>query len=217
MKAVVFDMDGVIFDSERLVMDIWRKLGEMHHFEGVEKVCQECLGTNKQTSKKIFLKHYGASFPYDEYAAESSKMYHESYDGRLPMKKGVVNLLSYLKSHHYSIALASSTREYTVKLQLKNAGILDYFDAVICGDMVKHSKPDPEIYLTACQALNVLPSDAYGIEDSYNGIRSCTRAGMHAIMVPDLKQPDDEMKQLAEVILPDLDAVCEYIEKQSLA
>lgn len=212
MKAVVFDMDGVIFDSERLVIKVWQKLGEKHGFSHVEDVCHQALGTNKETSQKIFLEYYGEDFPYDTYAKESSQLYHATYDGRLPLKKGVKELLAYLKAHHYKIALASSTRRYTVTLQLRNAGIIEDFDAIICGDMVEHSKPHPQIYQTACQAIDMKPSEAYAIEDSYNGIRSAYNAGMHPIMVPDLMPPTAEMEEKADVILVDLIQVITYLE-----
>lgn len=216
MDAVVFDMDGVIFDSERLVIKVWQILGERHGFDDVPKVCRQALGTNKQTSKKIFLDYYGETFPYDRYALESSQLYHETYDGRVPLKKGVKELLTYLKQRHIKIALASSTRRYTVTLQLKNAGIIDYFEAIICGDMVNRSKPDPEIYLTACSSLGVTPAKAYAIEDSYNGIRSAYNAAMHPIMVPDLMGPTREMEEKAEVILPDLNHVITYLKEQGI-
>ncbi len=121
-------------------------------------------------------------------------------------------LLAYLKAHHYKIALASSTRRYTVTLQLRNAGIIEDFDAIICGDMVEHSKPHPQIYQTACQAIDIKPSEAYAIEDSYNGIRSAYNAGMHPIMVPDLMPPTAEMEEKADVILVDLIQVITYLE-----
>lgn len=215
MEAVVFDMDGVIFDSERLVIDVWKTLSEKYHFKDIEKVRLACLGTSKETSKKIFLDYYGDDFPYDQYALESSQLYHQRYDGKVPLKKGVTRLLKWLKAHDYKIGLASSTRLYTVKLQLENAGIIDFFDVIIGGDDVHQAKPDPEIYQMACLRLGVAPSDAYGIEDSYNGIRSCFAAGLHPIMVPDLKEPTDEMRERAEVILDDLDDVLSYLKKQS--
>jgi HAD superfamily hydrolase (TIGR01509 family) len=213
-KAVVFDMDGVIFDTEPLVMKVWEELGEIHHFDHVKEVCYECIGTNKETSKRIFLKHYGEDFPYDEYAKESSRIYHARYDGKVPLKPGVHELLTYLKDNQYRIALASSTRAYTVKLQLKQAEILDDFEAVITGDMVTASKPDPMIYLTACEAIGVEPKEAYAIEDSYNGIRSAYRAQMAPIMVPDLKAPNEEMYEKSTVILKDLYEVMDYLKKE---
>ena len=128
------------------------------------------------------------------------------------MKKGVVELFTFLKEQGKKIALASSTRRQTVFSQLTEAGIFHYFDAVICGDMVAKSKPEPDIFLKACSALEVIPERAYGIEDSYNGIRAVSAGKLHPIMVPDLLEANDEMKALAEVVLADLLEVREYLK-----
>ena len=102
------------------------------------------------------------------------------------------------------MALATSSRESIVMEEITEGGLLPYFDAIICGDTITRSKPDPEIYLKACGRLGVRPEDAYAVEDSFNGVRSATRAGLTCIMVPDIKQPDDEMRSLACCILPSL-------------
>lgn len=159
------------------------------------------------------LETYGADFPYDSYAKESSVIYHSRYDGgRLPMKPGVVELLTFLKEEGKKIALASSTRRQTVTNQLKDAGILDFFDQVICGDMVERSKPAPDIFLKACEELGVKPERAYAIEDSYNGIRAAHAGKLHPIMVPDLLPETAEMQEKAEVVLPDLLEVISYLK-----
>lgn len=172
-EAVVFDMDGVIFDSERAVMNCWLELAQKYDIKDIEKPYFACVGTTMTRTREIMHETYGEDFPYDEYARESSLMYHEKYDGgKLPMKPGVMELLSYLKEKGKKIALASSTRRETVINQLRWAGIIDYFDVIICGDMVARSKPAPDIFLKACQELGVSPENTYAIEDSYNGIRA---------------------------------------------
>ena len=154
--AVVFDMDGVIFDSERAVMQCWKELAEKYQIPDIEQAVLSCTGTTMKRTREIMLETYGADFPYDTYAKESSAIYHSRYDGgRLPMKPGVVELLTFLKEEGKKIALASSTRRQTVTNQLRDAGILDFFDQVICGDMVERSKPAPDIFLKACEILGV--------------------------------------------------------------
>ena len=163
-------------------------------------------------TREIMLETYGEDFPYDEYARESSLMYHEKYDGgKLPMKPGVMELLSYLKEKGKKIALASSTRRETVTNQLRWAGIIDYFDVIICGDMVARSKPAPDIFLKACQELGVLPENTYAIEDSYNGIRAAHAGQLRPIMVPDLLEADDEMRGMAECVCDNLNEVIDYL------
>lgn len=211
-NAVVFDMDGVIFDSERAVMQCWKEVASRHNIPDIEKAILACTGTTMVRTREIMLDLYGADFPYDEYARESSAIFHSRYDGgRLPMKPGVKELLTFLKERGKKIALASSTRQQVVTDELRDAGIIEYFDRIICGDMVSRSKPAPDIFLKACEELNVSPSDSYAIEDSYNGIRAAHAGGLHPIMVPDLLPADEEMQSLAEIILPNLTSVIEYL------
>lgn len=211
-KAVVFDMDGVIFDSERAVMQCWKEVASRHNIPDIEKAILACTGTTMVRTREIMLNLYGADFPYDEYARESSAIFHSRYDGgRLPMKPGVKELLTFLKKHDKKIALASSTRHQVVTDELRDADIIEYFDRIICGDMVSRSKPAPDIFLKACEELNISPSDSYAIEDSYNGIRAAHAGGLHPIMVPDLLPADEEMQSLAEIVLPSLTSVMEYL------
>ena len=176
-NAVVFDMDGVIFDSERAVMQCWKEVASRHNIPNIEKAILACTGTTMVRTREIMLNLYGADFPYDEYARESSAIFHSRYDGgRLPMKPGVKELLTFLKERGKKIALASSTRQQVVTDELRDAGIIEYFDRIICGDMVSRSKPAPDIFLKACEELNISPSDSYAIEDSYNGIRAAHAA-----------------------------------------
>lgn len=211
-KAIVFDMDGVIFDSESRVVECWRVIADKYGIADIEAACRECFGCNQVIAKERFLKRYGEDFPYVEYKKEMSDLFHERYDnGNLPMMPGVVELLAYLKENGKKIALASSTRRASVESGLTWAGIIDYFDAIVCGDMVQRSKPEPDIFLKACEALSVEPSEAYAIEDSYNGIRAAHRGGLMPIMVPDMMEPDDEMKELSVAIIPSLNSVIEYL------
>ena len=211
-EAVVFDMDGVIFDSERAVMNCWLELAQKYDIKDIEKPYFACVGTTMTRTREIMLETYGEDFPYDEYARESSLMYHEKYDGgKLPMKPGVMELLSYLKGKGKKIALASSTRRETVTNQLSWAGIIDYFDVIICGDMVARSKPAPDIFLKACQELGVSPENTYAIEDSYNGIRAAHAGQLRPIMVPDLLEADDEMRGMTECVCDNLNEVIDYL------
>lgn len=211
-QAVVFDMDGIIFDSEKLVIACWKEVAKKYGVPDIEAACQECLGVNATNTRQKFLNRYGQDFPYDTYKQEMSQLFHSRYDGgRLPMKTGVVELLTYLKEQGKKIGLASSTRKAVVEQDLKDARILSYFDVVIGGDMVTKSKPEPEIFLRACQELGVEPGEAFAIEDSYNGIRAAAAGKLRALMVPDLMPPTQEMQELAEQILDTLLDVKEYL------
>ena len=215
MEAVVFDMDGVIFDSEKLVIECWQTVAKKYRIPDIEAACHECLGINAALTKELMLRRYGEAFPYDAYKKEMSALFHErAADGKLPQKPGVKALLEYLKENRVKIALASSTRREVVLRELKEGGLLHYFDQVICGDMVSRSKPEPDIFLRACESLGVNPANAFAVEDSYNGIRSAHRAGMKPLMVPDLSAPTPEMEELAYGIFPSLTAVMTHFEKE---
>lgn len=212
-SAVVFDMDGVIFDSELAVMNCWIELAEKYEIPNIKKPYYACIGVTVEKTKDIMLEEYGNDFPYDKYAKEASLLYHSKYDGgRLPMKPGVKELLTFLKNEKKLIALASSTRKQTVTNQLRDAGIIDYFDFIVCGDMVERSKPFPDIFLKACELLDVKPEEAYAVEDSYNGIRAAYTGKLKPIMVPDLLPENDEMKSKAEVVCDSLFDVMEYLK-----
>ena len=214
IKAVVFDMDGIIFDSERLVIDCWKVVAEKYAIPDIEEACNECLGVNGVETKDKFLKRYGQDFPYDAYKSEMSKIYHDNFDGgRLPMKIGVVELLEYIKECGLKVALASSTRSEVVTQQLKDAGILKYFQVIVGGDMVTRSKPQPDIFLKACEELGVAPQESFAIEDSYNGIRAAAAGHLRPLMVPDLMPPTSEMQNLSEGIFDTLLEVKGYLKE----
>ena len=214
-KAVIFDMDGVIFDSERMVLDCWEKVGEKYHLSDIREVLTECIGTNKERTKEIIYEHYGESFAYDKLAKEASLLYHDAVkaDG-LPVKKGVRELLEYLKQNEISVGLASSTRLAVVEEELKQAGLYDYFLVVVGGDQLKRSKPNPDIYLMTCEKMKVLPKDAYAIEDSYNGIRAAHSAGMMPVMVPDILPATVEMQKMSVIVLENLLQVEDYFRQE---
>lgn len=213
MQIVIFDMDGVIFDSERAVYEEWKALSEKYGFSDLEIPYWDCIGVNATRAEQIFKNFYGEDFPFKQYAQEKSDNYHRKYSGgRIPMKKGVRELLTYLKENGYYVAIASSTRTAVVEDQIEAAGLLWYFDRFVGGDQIAKSKPEPDIFLKAVEGLDVDIREVFVIEDSYNGIRAAKRAGMRPIMVPDMLMPTDEMEELAEVILKDLCKVKEYLE-----
>ena len=211
---VIFDMDGVIFDSERVYIDAYKKLAPKYGLtdvDAVHRACMDSIGVTRVKTREIFFSYVGHEFDYTRYREEVQELLNkQDFD----LKPGVFALFDWLRETGASIALASSTREVSVRKSLGHAGLTEYFDQIVCGDMVSHSKPHPEIFLTAAQRLNADPQDCYIIEDSYNGIRAAHAAGAHPIMVPDILQPDEEIREKAEVVLPSLFEVKEYLEKQ---
>ena len=211
-KAVLFDMDGVIFDSERALRDCWLTLAAAEGLADMTRVYEKCIGVTEEVTGGVLCAAYGADFPWRDFRRRSTALYRERHSGgRLPLKPGARELLAALRQRGVPVALASSTRGEMVRLWLEEAGLLGFFDAIVSGDMVRRSKPDPEIFFKACAALGVKPANAFVIEDSFNGVRAAFAGGMHSIMVPDLLPPDDEMRAKAEAIFPTLREVGEYL------
>ena len=206
-QAVVFDMDGVIFDTERLVIEFWKEVAKKHNIPNIEHTCIQCLGTNRVRTREIFLENYGADFPFDPYRAEVTELFNTHYT-----KPGIRELLSYLQEQDIKVGLASSTAQHLVRDEIGTAGLLPYFQTLVCGDMVEHSKPAPDIFLKACEILNADPTKSIAIEDSFNGIRSAHCAGMTPIMVPDQVQPTDEIRTLAFHVMPSLLDVLNWLK-----
>ena len=211
MRAVVFDMDGILFDTERLCRDSWVAVAEKKGLPGMEEVFAQCIGLNANDSKRIVMRAYGEDFDYQAFREEAYVWYWDYVEKNgLPVMPGAERLLGWLKERGWIVGLASSTRRSSVLRNLELSGFSDYFKTVITGDMVEHSKPMPDIYLIACQELGVRPEETYAIEDSPNGIRSAHAAGLKALMVPDMLKPDEEMRRLSFQIMENLDQVLEF-------
>lgn len=209
-QYIVFDMDGVIFDSERLIAQCWQQVGAELEMEGVLDTFLRCVGTTESNTQRVFQERY-PDLPYAQFQKRCAERFFGFIQQEgMPLKPGARALLQRLREADWSIGLASSTRMELVKAELEGVGLWHYFDQVITGDLLERSKPAPDIYRMACRALGVWPERAWAVEDSYNGIRAAASAGMRAIMVPDLLPPTPEMEQLSTAILPDLDAVGRY-------
>ena len=219
MIHVIFDMDGVIFDSERTLLECWLEVSAGYGLEEalVRSTYIRCIGTNTNQSTAIFLDAFGQVVGEEELKKiwnESAALYRKRYlDGALPVKKGVTDILGYLRSAGIPVGIASSTKRQTVEREIKNAGLYDYFIGFIGGDAVTISKPNPEIYLLACREFGFEPGDTFAIEDSFNGIRAAHAAGLRPIMVPDMIPADAEMESLSEVVCEDLLRVMEYLKE----
>lgn len=204
-KAVIFDMDGVIFDSEALVLSCWKIVGESYGISGIDELFRRCIGTNAVETRRIVHDYYGEDFDYERFRQKASTLFRQKTKEKgVPVKRGARELLSYLKINGYRTGLATSTRRVRAEEELEQAGLLKYFERLVCGDMVTHSKPHPEIYELACREMGLDPSLTYAIEDSFHGVRSAAAAGMKVIMVPDMIAPDQEMEALAWQIYPSL-------------
>ncbi len=217
-SAVIFDMDGVIFDSERAIYRLALELAEEEGITDLPKIYTSLIGITREKSKKILSDFYGPDFPYARYREILTARYRERYgNGRLPLKPGVREVLTNLTAGGLRLSIASSTPFSTVSRQICEAGLSDCFQVIIGGDQVANSKPAPDIFLCAASALNVPPRACYVIEDSYNGIRAASAGHMIPVMVPDMLVPDEEMKALASAVLPDLLSAGAWIQQDRIS
>lgn len=211
IKAVIFDMDGVLLDSETVSWKTWEIAAQEYGLKDIKIANSKCMGTNKTDTYAILHSIYGKDFPAEQFLARTSELFYEIE------KESGISLMPYAKesleylSKKYTIALASSTRKEAVFRQMKNTGLFDFFKTITTGDMVIHSKPAPEIYLLALNSINVTEKEAVAIEDSPNGIKSAYNAGLRTIMIPDKIQPDDEIKNKAWKIIPSLKEISKIL------
>lgn len=212
-NTIIFDMDGVLFDTERMSCECWDEVSREMKLGDLSEGVKGCVGLNNNDSHILMHNLYGMDFPYQEFIdTVHALMGRRILEEGIPLKEGVVEILDYLTGRGYIIGLASSTSKASVLSHLEDAGITHYFKAVITGDMVEHSKPMPDIYLKACEELGVSPMNAIAIEDSPNGIRSAYRAGMKPVMVPDLIEPTPEISAMLYGKFYSLLDVIEYLE-----
>ncbi len=213
-KAIIFDMDGVLFDTERLVGEIWMQLGEREGLSQIEAVFMGCVGRSYEDTRLVFQHYYGKDFPFEAFRGEARKMFFEVLETEgIPIKQGANELLMYLQEENYKIGLASSSKTQDILSHLSQAELRDYFKVIIGGDQVRQSKPHPEIYQLACERLRVLPEETFCIEDSLNGIRAGRRAGLKVIMVPDLIAPTPEILTEVHKKCSSLLEVKDYLEQ----
>ena len=211
IKAIIFDMDGVILDSESISDITWRKAAEERGLSVNDQILNACRGSNKNDTIVTLKKYYGADFDSEKFLERTSELFHEIEDKEgIPLLPYAREILEYLKPR-YRLALASSTRGPTVERQLRAVGLIDFFETRTTGEQVEHSKPNPEIYLMACKSIGMKPEECIAIEDSLNGIRSAHAAGLHPIMVIDKVQPTDEIRNMCEAVFDSLNEVKNFL------
>ena len=213
IKTVIFDFDGVIVDSEQVVRQGWQYAAQNMHLGDVDELFLQCVGTNHLYSEQVLQQQFGSQFSYEKFRNYSRAFFRQyTSEHGLPVKKGVRELLTYLKEQRYGIGLASSSTLQYILNGLRQAELIDYFQVIVSGENLQRCKPEPDIYLMACEKMGVAPAEAYAIEDSYNGIRAASRAGMQPVMVPDLLPATAEMRQLSALVFADLLEVKRYLQ-----
>jgi beta-phosphoglucomutase-like phosphatase (HAD superfamily) len=214
VKAVVFDMDGLLVDTETV---IYRAM--QHASSGIGgdlpfTTFQRMVGLQDAESDAIVVDHFGPGFDLVEWSKAVRAHAHEQMAGGVALKSGVVEILDYLAAVGLPCAIATSSGMASVQRNLGPGNLVDRFSALITKEAHSRSKPHPEPYLKAAEALGVAPADCLALEDSHNGVRSASSAGMMTIMVPDMLDPTEEMHTLCVRIASDLHEVRELLAAQ---
>lgn len=211
-KKVIFDMDGLIFDSERIFMRELKAVASDYGYTITYENYIKSLGLTRDALFKLNISLYGADYPHYELSRKARERVGEiALAGGLPVKSGIEELLRYLNQKNIPCAVASSTHKQYVEKYLTAAGLRKYFEYIVCGDMVEKSKPEPDIFLAA--AGSTPPGDALVLEDSENGIIAAARAGIPVICIPDMTKPSDEIRAMTYAVVDSAYDVLELLKK----
>ena len=211
-KAVIFDMDGVIFDTEKVYLDIWTEVFEKYGYKMTKELYVTVMGTGRKNVIKTFLENFGDDLPIEKmYEEKDNQLFYRIENQGIPLKEGVKELFSMLKEKDYKIALATSAKKERVEKQIKDKWLKESFDAIVCGDDVEKGKPSPDIFLKAAKEIDVEPENCFVVEDSPAGIKAAFSGGMKGIHVEDLKEADEDILKYCEKNFKNLQEIKEYL------
>ena len=211
-KAVIFDMDGVIFDTEKVYLDIWIEVFENYGYKMTKELYVNVMGTGRKNVIKTFLENFGDDLPIEKmYEEKDNQLFYIIENQGIPLKEGVKELFSMLKEKNYKIALATSAKRERVEKQIKDKWLKESFDAIVCGDDVEKGKPSPDIFLKAAKKIDVEPENCFVVEDSPAGIKAAFSGGMKGIHVEDLKAADEDILKYCEKNFKNLQEIKEYL------
>ena len=214
IKAVLFDMDGVIFDTERINAKGWKQVAARYQIALTDERIGMLRGRTADVARNLFHEWFGDEVDYDEARGARLEMLMQHLDEHgTPLKPGVREIFSYLKENHIKTALATSTQRERVEIYFEKGNLPLQFDATVCGREVKNGKPAPDVFLKAAELLGVEPGECLVIEDSYNGIRAANAAGCQIVMVPDMDEPTEETKAVCAQTVDSLYDVIRYLDE----
>ena len=204
-SGVIFDMDGVLIDSEPIVKRCGQAAAKVFGAELSDSLYNNLIGLPAKEVESGLQIAFGDKFPMQSFRDELERLWHEHVDTNgMPIKPGVEHLLKSLLDADIPFAVATSTPSERAHFSLDTAGILHYFEHIVGGDQVSNGKPEPEIFLTAANLISIAPKSCIAIEDSAVGVRAASSAGMYTIMIPDQKEPDDATKERYHELHPSM-------------
>ena len=213
IKAIIFDMDGLMIDSERVTFECYQERLKDMNLTMDEEFYKTLLGKPIKGIYQRFYDVYGNDFPIENVIQDVHQLMAERFETEgVPVKKGLVELLHYLKDNNYKTIVATSSNRDRVDKILAQAKITEFFDDSICGDEVTKGKPNPEVFLKSCQKLGVNVDEAIVLEDSEAGIQPSYDANIKVICIPDMKYPEKQYEEKTFKILKDLTEVTVYLK-----
>ncbi len=205
ISAVIFDMDGLMFDSERVARDLWFDIARRRGYSISNDVYLSILGTNIKATMSILQHALGPDAPVAAMQEEKQLALEDAVRLKtVPLKSGLIELLDALETLGLRKAVGTSSPHALARLKLGTYGLLPRFEHIVGGDQVSHAKPAPDIFLAVAEKIGVEPAQCVVLEDSENGVRAAHAAGMRPIMIPDLVQPRPEIRALAWHVLDSL-------------
>lgn len=213
IKAIIFDMDGLMIDSERVTFECYQERLKDMNLTMDEEFYKTLLGKPIKGIYQRFYDVYGNDFPIENVIQDVHQLMAERFETEgVPVKKGLVELLHYLKDNNYKTIVATSSNRDRVDKILAQAKITEFLDDSICGDEVTKGKPNPEVFLKSCQKLGVNVDEAIVLEDSEAGIQASYDANIKVICIPDMKYPEKQYEEKTFKILKDLTEVTAYLK-----
>lgn len=213
VSGIIFDMDGVLIDSERQSNGGWLWAAEQLGVDMPMWLIDSFKGAPAELCCKFFDDYYKGAIDYWE-AKElrTQHVYKIRETEGIPVKKGVKEVFEYIRNNGLKCAVATSTRRESAEKTLHKIGVWDYLDAVVYGDEVEHGKPEPDIFLRAAKAIGISPSEAVVVEDSINGIKAGYAADMRVVHIPDTIAIDDDIRKLTYMVCADLNGLIDVVE-----
>jgi HAD superfamily hydrolase (TIGR01509 family) len=211
IRAVVFDMDGLLIDSEVVIRDAMVAVAREMGAEMPNAVFIHMVGLPLADSDSVAQAHFGPDFPLVAFNDEVWRRAHAIFEVEDILKMGVREIIDYLDVAGLPKAVATSSPPESVRRNLEPSGLYDRFQAIVARGDYARGKPSPDPYLLAAERLGVDPRDCLALEDSHNGVRAAHAAGMMTVMVPDLLEPTDEMRQMCVAIMQSLHEVREAL------
>lgn len=219
LQGVIFDMDGLMLDTEKLLLRFWCEAAAEMGYAMEKKHVLSIRSLAAEYAEAKLQEYFGADFNYQKVRARRKELMNSYIEEHgIETKQGVRELLVFLKEHGYKTSVATATDLERTQKYLKSVDLLQYFDKIVCASMVERGKPEPDIYIRAAKELEILPENCIALEDSPNGILSAYRAGCMPVMVPDLDEPSEEIKKLLfglkENLLQVIDLIKEMEEEE---